>query len=302
MKILSCITDPLEIPYIIRAGANEVYFAVSWIANYANSGSLKDFYQLKNAIAVCKKNSIKFHLAINDFRTPQSKEEYKLVKKTLDFGIDSVIVTDISFAKYLVSSFPEIEIHISSLFSVMNVKTLEFLYKHLRRKFKRLIIPNHISSYEAKPLIDWCKAKKINTEVFFFRYFGCTYLNGYCYLHGDRYFNRDFSKEGGICKFGCGGFKTKVIPIGETNKENISIVNERLNYGKVPRILDASCFFDYYVYGVDYVKYGTRTDPIKVKLGKISFIRNTLLKLEELTNKYGVDEAKKIFLKIMSKI
>lgn len=302
MKILSCITDPVEIPYIIKVGADEVYFAVSWLANYANSGSLKDFNHLKQAIRISRKNSINYHLAINDFRSPQEKEEYELLKKTFGYGINSVIVTDIGFANYLANNFRNIEIHISSLFSVVNVKTLDFLYKHIKKSFKRLIIPNHLSAYDSKPLIEWCKNKKINTEVFFFRHFGCTYLNGYCYLHGDRYLEGDFSKEGSICKFGCGGFKCKVIPMGNFNREVVLRLNERLNYGKIPRILNASSFFDYYVYGVDYVKYGSRTDSTKIKLEKVSFIKNTLMRLEQFINKYSLDEAKERFINMFSKI
>lgn len=301
MKILSCITDPVEIPYVIRAGACEVYFAVSWLANYANSGALKDFEQLKKAINICKRYSIKFHLAVNDFRVPQEEDEYKILERTLGYGINSVIVADVGLGRYIANNFPHVEIHISSLLSVMNIKTLEFLSKNLKG-FKRLIIPNHLSAYDAKPLMEWCKDKDIITEVFFFRHFGCTYLNGYCYLHGDRYLEGDFSREGSICRFGCGGFKARITSLGTPNKKVISRIDERLNYGKIPRILNASSFFDYYVYGVDFVKYGTRTDPTKVKLEKISFIKNILIKLEQLISRYGLDEAKKMFIEMVSRL
>ncbi|MCX7641981.1 MAG: U32 family peptidase [Elusimicrobiales bacterium] len=303
MKILSCITDPVEISYLRKVGADEVYFAVSWLPNYANSGSIRNFDDLKRIIRICNKIGMKYHLAINDFRSIIEKKDYVLLKKTINCGIDSIIITDIGLGRYIKDNFKNISIHASSLISVMNIATIEFLYKYFGKNFKRLIIPNHISSKDAIPVINFCKYKNIDTEVFFFRYFGCTYLNGYCYLHGDRYFDADFSLEGSICKFGCGGFKAKIKSLYKIdNKKIISRIDERLNCGKVPRILNASSFFDYYLLGVNFVKYGSRTDPTKIKIEKVRYIRKILDILSSFLIKYDKNEAKIKFIEMVNRI
>ncbi len=304
MKILSCVTDPIEIPYVVKAGADEVYFGVEWLYNYSNGGSFKSFDQLKKAVDICYRLKINFHLAVNAFETPCKEDDLKKLEKTIKMGVRSVIITDIGFGKYLKKTFPQISIHISSLVYVMNIECLEFIKKELGENFKRLIFPNQISYFEAHPLIGWCKKNNIETEVFFFRHFGCAYLNGYCYLHGDRYFDIDPTEEGGICKFGCGGFKAEITSCErkETKIINriIDRINDRLNYGNIPRILNASSFFDYFVNGVQFVKYGSRTDPTAVKIKKIAFIKKTLRDIETLLSSYKADEAKKRFVKLMS--
>lgn len=304
MKILSCITDVFEIPYVVKAGADEIYFAVSWINSYSNGGVLKDFKELKKAISISKKLKINYHLAINDFRFSETNDSYKILKKTLSYGINSVIVSNIALSNYLSRNFENIKIHISSLVSAMNIETLEFLYNISEKKISRLIFPNHISAFEAKPLIDWCKSKNIETEVFFFRNFGCTFLNGFCYLHGNRYFNFDFSREGSICKFGKNNFIAEVFckDLSNSDTKIRSRIVERLNYGTTPRILTAASFLYYYNFGVDFVKYGSRTDDTKNKIQNIIFIKSTLNMISDLISKYGFNRAKEIFLEKIKKI
>lgn len=301
MKILSCITDPIEIPYVIKAGADEVYFAVSWLPNYANSGSFKSFEQLKKAVRLCSKLKINFHLAVNDFRTPFFSQDIKSLKKTISNGVKSVIISDIGFGRYISDEFGDIEIHVSSLVNVMNLSTVEFIRKELGKNFKRLIFPNQLSASESESVFKWCCSKKIDTEVFFFRHFGCAYLNGYCYLHGDRYFDSDISSDGMMCRFGCGGFKADIKPCGIKKEKILSRIDRRLNCGEIPRILNASSFFDYYIMGVNFVKYGSRNDSIRIKIEKVSFIRKMLNLINELISRYPIDEAKEKFVLAVSK-
>ncbi|MGC9070597.1 MAG: peptidase U32 family protein [Elusimicrobiales bacterium] len=296
MKILSCVTDPLEIPYIIKAGADEIYFGVSWLRNYIDTASFRNFEQLKKAIEICNKLNVNFHLAVNSFTTPYTESDIKNLKKTIKAGVRSVIVSDIGFGRYIKEEFPDISIHISSVVYVMNTACAEFIRKVLGKKFKRLILPNQLSAFEGKPIIEWCKKNEIKTEIFFFRYFGCPYLNGYCYLHGDRYLKMDISRDGSMCRFGHGGFEAKVIALGKENKKLLHRINDRLNHGNIPRILNASSFFDYFVNGVDFAKYGSRTDPTAVKIKNVSSIRKTIRNIEMLLSLYKTDEAKERFI------
>lgn len=302
MKILSCLTKYEELVPLLKAGADEVYFAVRWLNNYSNNGVINDFSEFKMIVKKLNKLKVKYHLAINSFDPPNISKDYKILEETIKFGIDSVIVSDIGFADYMLKNFKNLKIHLSSLLNISNTESLKFILDFLdKERIARLILPNHLSAYEASQIIKFCKENRIETEIFFFRNFGCVFINGFCYFHGNRYFPNDYTQDGRFCRFGKKNFKISVKN-KVLEREFLNKIIKRFNYGLTPRVLNAAGFFEYCFQGVDFVKYGTRSDDTQTKIKNITFIKKCLLVISNLINKYDKDKARLMFLSYLEKM
>lgn len=299
MKLLSCITSLNEIIPIKKAGADEVYFAYEKVYNYGNSKSLKNLSEVKKAVNISHNAGMKAFLAANDIMfDTQNRKAIKEIKSIVSMGIDGIIVSSIGLLLKLKNLDIKVPIHLSSLNPVFNVETAKIFYKF---NISRIILPNQISAYESKDIISFCREKKIETEVFYFRYFGCPYINGYCYLHGDRYFDLT-SEEACLCKIDGrrNNVKVKVFKSGKNESIVAKIrkrVRERFSKGGPPRIMTAAEFFDFYRLGVTHVKYGTRTDDTRTKIINVYNIKKAIDYMRSVSSMYDYDEAKKRFVK-----
>lgn len=304
MKILSCITDVKEILSIKKAGADEVYFAYKDILNYGNYGSLSNFKDVELAIKIAHKNKMKIYLAANGFDSENEiisvKEVIKKIKKVVDMGIDAIIVANIGVLSLIGTNNINVPIHISSVNPIFNTQTLDFL--SIFKNIRRIIFPNQLSGEEAKEIINIALKNNIETEVFYFKFFGCPYINGYCNLHNNGVIKRLVSDQSGLCVFGSGKNEAFIKNINKFKKINYSLdkiinrVISRVSCGGSPRILNISSFFDFYMYNVNCVKYGTRTDITQKKINSIIFIKKAIDFLDNNINKYDKQELKKIFI------
>jgi len=297
MKILSCLTNIKELDEFKKLEIDEIYFGLDhkYIRNYANSGNIKTFDEAKEIINESHKTGLKVYLAANGLNFGVDyKNLIKNIKKIIDYGIDGIIVTDLFLLKELEKY--KIPLHISSVASVFNTEHLKFLSENFT--FTRLIIPPQLSYNQTAKMIEHCKKNKIETEVFFFKFFGCPYINNNCFLHpATRYIDIDKQTKCNLQS------KIKYIksigPGSETIKERIF---ERMNCSNFPRIFNASAFFDYYINGVEYTKYGVRTDNTKIKLKKVKFIKFTLLYIDSLLKKYNSEKAKSVFCRTIDEL
>ncbi len=299
MKLLSCITSLSEIIPIKKAGADEVYFAYEKVYNYGNSKSLKNLSEVKKAVDISHKVGMKAFLAANDIMfDTQNHKAIKEIKSVVSMGIDGIIVSSVGLLLKLKNLNIKVPIHLSSLNPVFNVETARIFSNF---NISRIILPNQISAYESKDILNFCRENRIETEVFYFRYFGCPYINGYCYLHGDRYFELT-SEEACLCKIGGrrDNVDVKIFNRGNSDSRVAKIrkrVRERFSKGGPPRIMTAAEFFDFYRLGATHVKYGTRTDDTRTKIVNVYNIKKAIDYMAKVSSMCDYEEAKEKFVK-----
>lgn len=274
MKILSCVTSYKEVELIKNAGADEIYFGLShsYLSNASNHGNV-GLKEAKQIINLAHNLGLKVHLAANGncFNHIRYQDSLKIIKKMIDWGINGVIVSSLGLLNELKDI--NITIHISSVNPIFNLQYLDFLNKNF--KISRIILPNQISSNESRNIIEYCKKYRIETEIFFFKFFGCPYINGFCYLHAS--------------PMNCMNYSVKTPP-----KKTTTIISCH----NIPRILNSKSFIDFWFMGVDYTKYGTRTDPTHEKVKKVKFIKFTLKYIDELNKRFpnNPEKLKNIFV------
>jgi collagenase-like PrtC family protease len=297
MKILSCITNIREIELLKRVGADELYFGLNhrYVLNYTEAGNIRTIDEAKKIINESHKIGLKIYLAANELNFGEKYENMiKYIKKMIDSGIDGIIVTDLFLLKELEKY--NIPLHISSVASVFNTEHLRFLHQNFT--FSRIILPAQLSYNQAAKMIDYCKKNKIETEVFFFKFFGCPYINNNCFLHDPKYIKSHKIK----CNLQPIIKSIENINLNKSNEIMKKIIFERMNCSNFPRIFNAASFFDFYINGVEYTKYGTRTDDTKTKIKKVKFIKFTILYIESLLKKYNLQKAKETFSKSIDEL
>jgi collagenase-like PrtC family protease len=297
MKILSCITNIKEIELLKKEGVDELYFGLSYryIPNYGKFGNIKTLNESKKIINESHKIGLKAYLAANGLNFGKKYDSIiKYIKEMIDSGIDGIIVTDLFLLKKLEKY--NIPLHISSVASVFNTEHLRFLHQNFT--FSRIILPAQLSYNQAAKMIDYCKKNKIETEVFFFKFFGCPYINSNCFLHDSKHINSHKIK----CNLQPIIKSIENINLNRNNEIMKKIIFERMNCSNFPRIFNAASFFDFYINGVEYTKYGTRTDDTKTKIKKVKFIKFAILYIESLLKKYNIQKAKEIFSKSIDEL
>ncbi|NLH39605.1 MAG: hypothetical protein GX445_06050 [Elusimicrobia bacterium] len=295
-----------ELIELKKAGADEIYFAYNAIPNYANTGMFYNLIDVRKLIKLSHNLKMKVHLAANEINLSDSTNTFLTIianiRKIINFGIDGIIVSDIGLLKRIKSEFNNIPVHLSSLNPVFNLNSLKFFYDSF--KISRVILPNQLSALEAKNIINFAKKNKIETEIFFYKFFGCPYINGFCMMHTDAYLKRIVKSEDGLCRAGLGLKPAKIQPFNIAKrmsipKELMSRVSYRVSFGGSPRVLNRASFFDYYVLGIDYLKYGTRTDPTEKRIHSVKMMKKVINLIEKLLNKYDdTEKAREFFLKI----
>ena len=109
----------------IQGGADSVYFGVGQLNMRAASSNNFTLEDLKNIVAVCKKNNLRSYLTLNvvvyDHEIGQMRQ---IIDTAAEAGITAVIASDLSAINYAFSS--GIEIHLSTQLNITNVEALKF--------------------------------------------------------------------------------------------------------------------------------------------------------------------------------
>ncbi|MEF3280862.1 MAG: U32 family peptidase [Elusimicrobiota bacterium] len=302
MKIISCIIHPDEINLVKEAGADEIYFAYSQVLNFGEAMSIQKLRDVQRSIEIAHKNKLKIYLAANGFASKKQsitvKGMIKDIKKIINCGIDGLIVSNLGVFEAIKKYGIKTDLHLSSVNPVFNSYTLDFFYR--KYGISRVILPNQLSAIEAEGIMEYAKKNMIKTEIFYFKFFGCPYINGFCYMHSNNLCTRNISSEYGLCVLGRGKNNADISPFNiviAPPKNILERVSMRISMGGSPRILNISSFFDYCLKGVDFIKYGTRTDDTKTRVYKVSLIKRAINAFKELTSKYSVEEAKERFIR-----
>lgn len=191
MKITAPVSSVEEVEMLIHFGADELYCGVStpeWKAFFDNkwwmnrrspsSASFESLDNLKEAVTHAHSKHIPVHLTLNAPFYPKAGISYllKLCEKLItEIQVDSLIVSDMNFLLRLTREKIPIPIHLSSLGSCFNSRTVEF-YRSLG--IKRIILPRQLRGSEIKQLMER-SASRMEFEVFAVND-GCFFEEGFC--------------------------------------------------------------------------------------------------------------------------
>lgn len=305
MRLLSCITDRREIPVFRGLGVDEVYFAVDDVPNYANTGAIGTAADAPATIRAAHAHGLKIFLAANgrEDRLRDREKEALLgkIRAVASAGVDGLIVASPGLLRLFAGEKLGVPLHLSSVQPCFNSGTARFFVE--RFGVSRIILPNQLAAAEAGGILKCCKEAGVETEIFFYKFFGCPYINGACYLHKPKYYTLEGpQREGDMCRMGSRGSLAKVHPerVFEPDAGRIARTAARLalrvSRGGAPRLLNAASFFDYCLAGVDCVKYGTRTDCTEAKIRNLRIIKGALRAAEELAGRFPPEEARRRFV------
>jgi hypothetical protein len=305
MRLLSCITDKREIPVFKKLGVDEVYFAVDDIPNYANAGAIGTAAAAREVVRAAHAHKLKILLAANGREArPEGFGREALVSKlklVAAAGVDGLIVSSPGLFFTLRAEKIGLPLHLSSVQPCFNTGTARFFVENFG--VSRVILPNQLAAREAEGILKYCRSAGVETEIFFYKFFGCPYINGACYLHRPRYYTAVGAQpEGGMCRMGSGGSLAKVSPALVFRRDAAAIartaarLSVRLSRGGAPRLLNAAGFFDYCLAGVDCVKYGTRTDDTATKVANLKRIKTTMELFGKLAGRFSPAEARRRFV------
>ncbi|HAH31617.1 MAG TPA: hypothetical protein DCL44_04820 [Elusimicrobia bacterium] len=311
MKIVSCFSYLEEIKPLAQAGADELYCAVATLPHFGKPAALTGIGPLKTAVRAAHGLGMKLSLAVNGIAPEFTlKQEAGLLKRLAAAdasGVDAFITASPSMFSLLSKLKPQLraKLHLSSVQPCFNSLTAGFFIK---LGVSRLILPNQLAPFEAREIIKLCRARKVETEIFDYRFFGCAYLNGRCHLHfPDHYTPNIAIRDGSMCRLNVKAEKLPALSCIETDpawKPRLGPVMKRLSVrlgcGGAPRMANAASFFDFFSAGVNYLKYGTRQDASEIKIKKVRELRAMLDLVEKFSTTLPHKDARACFIEKMT--
>lgn len=308
MKIVSCFSRLSEMEPLAAAGADELYCAVADVPSYG-FGVLKGG-SLRTAAARAHALGKKLSLAVNSMRLTYSARHIKEFARRMEDaaadGVDSFIVASPSFFELFSALGRPLPgpVHLSSVQPCLNSLTARYF---IRLGISRLILPSQVAPLECAEIFRECRAAKVETEVFDYRFFGCVYVNGRCNLH-DPVFHTFREGEAPVALCRCApGAAPAVKPVAiAPGREAEALRLTRRLYARMtcsgpPRLNNAAAFFDFFSMGTNYLKYGTRSDLPEVKVQKVRELRAMLDLAEGLKRSCPGPRARKAFIERMTR-
>ena len=195
VELLAPAGDLERLKVTLLYGADAVYVGGEKYSLRANAVNFTK-EQLKEGCTFAHKLGKKVYLTANIVFHEQDKEDYtNYFKDVVNCGIDAFIVSDLALAKYLIDTYKDKEIHISTQDSVTNLESAKF-YRDLGAK--RVVLARELSKEEIKEI---SSLPNLDTEVFIHGAM-CTCVSGRCTL-SNYVTNRDANRGGcaQVCRF-----------------------------------------------------------------------------------------------------
>ncbi|HIS38029.1 MAG TPA: U32 family peptidase [Candidatus Onthousia faecavium] len=195
VELLAPAGDLERLKVTLLYGADAVYVGGEKYSLRANAVNFT-LEELKEGCTFAHKLGKKVYLTANIVFHEQDKEDYtNYFKDIVDCGIDAFIVSDLALAKYLIDTYKDKEIHISTQDSVTNLESAKF-YRDLGAK--RVVLARELSKEEIKEI---SSLPNLDTEVFIHGAM-CTCVSGRCTL-SNYVTNRDANRGGcaQVCRF-----------------------------------------------------------------------------------------------------
>jgi putative protease len=109
----------------IQGGADSVYFGVEQLNMRAASSNNFTIDDLRNIVAICKKNGLKSYLTVNVVVYDHEIEQmHRIIDAAVENGITAVIASDLSVINYAFDA--GIEVHLSTQLNITNIEALKF--------------------------------------------------------------------------------------------------------------------------------------------------------------------------------
>ena len=191
MKIAAPLSSTKEVEMLLHYGADELYCGVrtpEWEAHFgggvwmnrrspqgANLGSWEDIQQV---VDLAHQSRIPVHITLNAPHYTPAGMDYllKLAQKlTRELEIDGLIVSDLNFLMRLTDEKLPVNLHLSSLGSCINSRTVDFYHS---LGIRRIILPRQLQLSEIKTIVTQSNSP-MEFEVFAVND-GCYFEEGFC--------------------------------------------------------------------------------------------------------------------------
>lgn len=195
VELLAPAGDLERLKVTLLYGADAVYVGGSKLGLRANATNFT-LEELKEGCTFAHKFGKKVYVTVNIVFHEEDRNDFEeYMKDLVACGIDAVIVSDPYVVEYMVKHYKEVEVHLSTQTSTLNVKAAMF-YKELG--VKRIVLARELSKEEIKEIID---KTKLDIEVFIHGAM-CTCFSGRCAL-SNYVTNRDANRGGcaQVCRF-----------------------------------------------------------------------------------------------------
>ncbi len=183
----------------VNAGADEIYMGIKGFGARRNAENFT-LEEYKEAIDYAHKRGSRIFLTLNTLmKNVEIDFLYTNLKALYEYGLDSIIVQDLGYFRFIKENFPDIDIHGSTQMTVANHFEAEYLRK---LGFKRVVLPREMTFEEIKKIRE---NTSIELEVFVSGAL-CISYSGNCYMSsfiGGRSGNR------GMCAQPCRKLYTK---------------------------------------------------------------------------------------------
>ena len=311
MKIVSSFLRLSEIAPLAEAGADEVYCAVAQVPSFGDQASLRDMRTLRTAVRTAHDLGLKLSLAVNSVTLrfdPETEPRLLANLAAADAaGVDNFILANPAMFTLLSRlKGRKAGLHLSSVQPCFNALAAAFFIK---LGVSRIILPNQLSPFEAGEILKLCRRHGVETEIFDYRFFGCAYVNGRCYMHRPEHYSLTPDYTGGsMChpRFPAGGMPAPAVlnpdPAWKPHLDGIiERFSERFSRGSTPRIANPASFFDFFSAGVGYLKYGIRQDAGAEKVKKVAELRAMLNRAKKISAALPRAAARRRFIEEMSR-
>lgn len=140
----------------IKAGADAVYFGVAGFNMRANISKAFNIDDLKEIVKICHEKNIRCYLALNTLVYDNGIEEMKkIIDAAKEYGVDAVIMFDLSVVKY--AREKNVEVHISTQHSISNIDAVKFFSQWA----DRLVLARELTLEQIKYIVDQIKKQNI---------------------------------------------------------------------------------------------------------------------------------------------
>ena len=121
VELLSPVGDFDCLKAAVQNGANAVYFGGQLFnARYSARNFDKD--GIREAVNYAKSRNVKINFTLNILlKNNEFDDAIDVVKYIYELGVDTVIVDDLGFAKYIIDNFPGMEVHGSTQMTIHNL-------------------------------------------------------------------------------------------------------------------------------------------------------------------------------------
>lgn len=195
IELLSPAGDLERLKVTLLYGADAVYIGGEKYNLRANANNFS-LTEIKEACSFAHKLGKKIHLTLNIvFHNEDMDGVEEYIKEAVVAGVDAFIVSDPFIISYIKSSFPKVEVHLSTQNSTSNYKAIEF-FEH--EGIDRVVLARELSKNQIKEIVD-----KVNCDIEVFIHGAmCTCFSGRCAL-SNYVTNRDANRGGcaQVCRF-----------------------------------------------------------------------------------------------------